>query len=90
MTLEQFNNLEDQEKETFLSSFDQKKIEDLEAERDSFQTELEGLRKEFDSLKDEHKRTKEMNFTLARKLNVEDKKAQSVEDILHDMFKKEG
>lgn len=90
MTLEQFNQMEDQEKETLLSSFDQNKIEDLEAERNSFQTELEGLRKEFDSLKDEHKRTKEMNFTLARKLNVEDKRAQSVEDILHDMFKKEG
>ena len=89
MKLEDFNNLSDTEKETYLGSIDKSVITDLEAERDSFKTENEQLQKDIAALKEENKRTKELNFTLGRKLNVEGQQKKSAEDILHDMFKKE-
>lgn len=88
MKLEEFNNLSDTEKETYLGSIDESVITDLEAERDSFKTENEQLQKDIAALKEENKRTKELNFTLGRKLNVEGQQQKSAEDILHDMFKK--
>ena len=87
MKLEDFNNLSDTEKETYLGSIDKTVITDLEAERDSFKTENEQLQKDIAALKEENKRTKELNFTLGRKLNVEVQQQKSAEDILHDMFK---
>ena len=56
----------------------------MEAERDSFKTENEGLKTELSELKTEMKKTKELNFTLARSVKAEP--AKSAEDILHDMF----
>lgn len=87
MTLEEFNSLEDSEKESLLSTFNPQDVENLEAERDSFKTELEELKEQFGILKEENKKTKELNFTLGRRLNVENKK-QDAEEILHDMFKR--
>lgn len=87
MTLEEFNSLEDSEKQTLLSTFNQQIVENLEAERDSFKNELEELKEQFGLLKEENKKTKELNFTLGRRLNVENKK-QDTEEILHDMFKR--
>lgn len=87
MTLEDFNSLEDQEKEALLQSFDQGRLEDLEAEKNSFASELESLKKEYGLLKEESRKTKEMNFTLARKLDVSSKH-ESAEDLLHNMFKR--
>lgn len=87
MTLEDFNTLEDQEKEALLQSFDQGRLEDLESEKNSFASELETLKKEYGLLKEESRKTKEMNFTLARKLDVSSKR-ESAEDVLHNMFKR--
>jgi len=87
MTLEEFNSLEDSEKETLLSTFNPQNVENLEAERDSFRSELEELKEQYGLLKEENKKTKELNFTLGRRLNVENKK-QDAEEILHDMFKR--
>ena len=87
MKLEDFNNLSDTEKETYLGSIDESVITYLEAERDSFKTENEQLQKNIAALREENKRTKELNFTLGRKLNVEGQQQKSAEDILHDMFK---
>ena len=87
MTLEQFNTMEDSEKETLLATFDQKAIEDSEAEKNSFKAELEQLKADYKDLLEDNRKTKEMNFTLGRRLNVENKK-QDAEEILHNMFKR--
>ena len=71
MKLEDFNALTDDEKATYLSSIEtsQKSIDDLIAERDSFRTENNDLKAQLDTSSKELKATKEMNFTLARKVS---------------------
>ncbi len=72
MILEDFNALSDEQKTAYLSGIesDQKKIEDLTAERDSFKTENDSLRSQLEQNNKELKATKELNFTMARKINV--------------------
>ena len=87
MKLEDFNALTDEEKTTYLSSIEtsQKSIDDLTAERDSFKTENSDLKAQLDTSSKELKATKEMNFTLARKVS-----AAPVEDdetILYNFMK---
>lgn len=95
MTLQEFNTLSDADKETMLQSFDQqaadsqKALELEQAEKNSFKDELEKLKEDYKDLLEDNRKTKEMNFTLGRKLNVENKK-QSAEEILHNMFNKGG
>lgn len=71
MKLDEFNALSDEEKTTYLSSIEtsQKSIDDLTAERDSFKTENTDLKVQLDTRSKELKATKEMNFTLARKVS---------------------
>ena len=87
MTFEEFKTLTDEEQKALYDTMDEKAIlyDDMEAERDSFKTENEKLRSESSELKTEMKKTKELNFTLARKVSSEPPK--SAEDILHEMFK---
>lgn len=59
---------------------------DIEAERDSLRTENEQLRADAATRADELKKTKELNFTLARKIDVSNKK-QSAEEIMNEIFK---
>lgn len=72
MKLEDFNSLSDEEKATYLSSIEstQKQLEDVTAERDSFRSENDGLLEQAAANSKELKATKELNFTLARKINV--------------------
>lgn len=87
MKLEEFNALSDEEKTTFLTSVeaDQKTITDLEAERDSFKTENTELQQQLEANNKELKATKEMNFSLARKITT----SPQVDDetILHNIIK---
>lgn len=71
MKLEDFNSLTDEEKTSYLSSIDsdKKTIEDLTAERDSFKSENETIKTQLEANNKELKATKELNFTLARKIN---------------------
>lgn len=87
MTFEEFKTLTDEEQKALYDTMDEKSIlyDDMEAERDSFRSENEKLRTESSELKTEIKKTKELNFTLARKVSSEPPK--SAEDILHEMFK---
>ena len=87
MTFEEFKTLTDDEHKALYDTMDEKSIlyDDMEAERDSFRSENEKLRTESSELKTEIKKTKELNFTLARKVSSEPPK--SAEDILHEMFK---
>ena len=87
MKLEEFNALSDDEKTTFLTSVetDQKSINDLEAERDSFKSENDELKKQLEANNKELKATKEMNFSLARKITASPQ--QDDETILHNIIK---
>lgn len=86
MDLKEFNELSDEDKSALLTKLNETAIlyDDMEAERDSFKNENEQLQKELSELKTEMKKTKELNFTLARSVKREPDK--SAEDILHEMF----
>lgn len=59
---------------------------DIEAERNSLRTENEQLRADAATRAEELKKTKELNFTLARKIDTSSKK-QSAEEIMNEIFK---
>lgn len=73
MNVEEFNNLSDEQKAAFLSSVDStaKQLEDITAERDSFKSENDSLKESAASTEKELKATKELNFTLARKVKTD-------------------
>lgn len=88
MTYEEFKTLTEEEQKAIFTSLDEKGVlfDDMEAERDSFKNENEKLRTENSDIKSEMKKTKELNFTLARSVKTDPPK--SAEDILHEMFNK--
>lgn len=89
MTLEEFNQMKDEDKSAFLGLHD-KMVDDLktvEAERDSFKTENDSLKAAAAKTEADLKSAKELNFTLARKINTEQPKRSS-EELLHEMFMK--
>lgn len=87
MTYDEYKTLTEEEQNALFNAMDEKAVlyDDMEAERDSFKKENDQIRKEITDLKAEMKKTKELNFTLARQMNT--KPEQSAEDILHEMFK---
>ena len=90
MTFEEFKKLSEEEQKAMFSAMDEKFVlfDDMEAERNSFEKENKDLLSEVSTIKDEMKKTKELNFTLARQMNSKPEK--SAEDILHDMFLGKG
>ena len=90
MTFEEFKKLSEEEQKAMFSAMDEKTVlfDDMEAERNSFEKENKNLLSEVSAIKDEMKKTKELNFTLARQMNSKPEK--SAEDILHDMFLGKG
>lgn len=90
MTFEDFNNLNDEEKKAAfnLMQDNEAALLDAKAELASFVTDNKGLEEDVSRLKEELVKTKELNFSLARKLNVTGEKATSAEDIIHNMFGK--
>lgn len=86
MKYEEYKTLTEEEQNAIFTSMDEKAIlyDDMEAERDSLYGENEKLRQEIQEVKTEMKKTKELNFTLARSVKTQPEK--SAEDILHDMF----
>ena len=87
MTYEEFKTLTEEEQAALYTALDEKGVlyDDLEAERDSYKNENDKLRSEISEVKTEMKKTKELNFTLAR--SVKSDPPKSAEDILHEMFK---
>lgn len=87
MTYEDFKTLTEEEQKVLYNAMDEKGVlyDDMESERDSFKHENEKLQAEISEVKAEMKKTKELNFTLARQAKSDPPK--SAEDILHDMFK---
>lgn len=93
MTYDEFMALDtEEEKRAIFQGLDDSKVlfDDMEAERDSFKSENEKLTAENAELKTEMKKTKELNFTLARTVGRDKPQTQSAEDILHEMFSKTG
>lgn len=87
MTPEEFNALSDEEKATFLLSIEDqtKQIGDLTAERDSFKAENATLLKSINETTKELKATKELNFSLARKITAAPK--EDAETTLYNFMK---
>lgn len=89
MTLEEFNKLSDEDKTSFLGLHD-KMVDDLknvEIERDSFKNENDTLKALNQKSEAELKSAKELNFTLARKMDSTAPKKTS-EELIHEMFMK--
>ena len=89
MTYDEFMQLEtEEEKRAIFQAMDDNNVlfTDMEAERDSFKTENEKLVTENSDLKAEIKKTKELNFTLARTVGRQEKK-ETADDILHQMLR---
>ena len=86
MKYEDFVTLSEEEQRAVFTAMDEKGVlyDDMEAERNSYKSENEQLKTENTEIKTEVKKTKELNFTLARQISTEPPK--SAEDILHDMF----
>lgn len=91
MKLEDFNKLSDEEKSVVITAMeaDAKKIKDQEAEIASLKKELEGNRITIEEGKKDLAATKELNYTLARKINLE-KDRKSFEETLHAAFGRGG
>lgn len=89
MKLEEFNQLDDASKEALLTAYTSQEstIQDLEAERDSFKTENAQLLARVDETSKELKATKELNFTLARKVDVKPK--EDADALLLKLYKGE-
>lgn len=60
-------------------------LDDITAERNSLQTENEQLQQQLAELREDNRKTKEMNYTLTRRLSAEPTK--SAEEYLNEMFK---
>lgn len=85
MNLEDFMKLtQDEQAAILVSAADmERKISELEAERNSLDTDYKKQVDLIQQLKTELQKTKEVNYTLARQVTKEEKEP---EDMLHDMF----
>ena len=83
MKYEDFKALTEEEQEA--AYIDSSRFDDLEAERNSFKDENEALTKRNQELQEELRKTKELNFSLSRKVAAEPKK--SAEEIMNELFK---
>lgn len=91
MTLDHFNNLSEDERASYLSSAEalETTIKDNEAEIASLKSEIDGFKTNTETLENELKEAKQLNFTLARKVDT-NKPQPTFEDTLHDIFYKKG
>ena len=87
MKIEDFNALSDEEKAAVLAGAEanEKKLSDITAERDSFKAENEKLNADNTAKSAELQKTKELNFTLARQVDVN--KSIDPEQQLYDFIK---
>lgn len=89
MNYDKFKELSDDEQKAIISGYEDtaKKFEDLTAENNSLKKELEEKKLVIEEGKKDLAATKELNYTLARKVNSE-KDKKSFEQTLHDIFKR--
>ena len=89
MNRDEFLKLSESEQSAFLQSQEEEagRIINLEAERDSFKSENTNLKVEREKLEKELKSTKELNFTLSRRIDHSAGKQKSAEEIMNELFK---
>lgn len=89
MDYEKFKELSDDEQKAIIAGYEDttKKYEDLTAEVNSLKKEIEEKNIVIEEGKKDLAATKELNYTLARKVNSE-KDKKSFEQTLHDIFKR--
>ena len=87
MNLDHFNNLTEEERSAYLQSCEALETlnNDQEAEIASLKKENDTFKAGADKLEAELKEAKELNFTLARKMDTS-KNRPSSEDIIQEMF----
>lgn len=87
MNLEDFNKLSDEEKSTLLSTYEktEKDLSDKEAEINSLKTENDSFKETITKTEEELKKSKELNFTLARNADTS-KNRMSFDDALHGLM----
>lgn len=87
MTLDSFNALTEEEKTKILEAYAAQEtlLKDNEAQIASLTKENETFKAGSEKLEKELKETKELNFTLARKVDTNIPRP-SFEDTLHDIF----
>lgn len=87
MNLDHFNNLTEEERSAYLQSCEALETlsKDQEAEIASLKKENDTFKAGVDKLETELKEAKELNFTLARKMDTS-KDRPSSEDIIQEMF----
>lgn len=88
MNRDDFLLLSEEDQAAFLQAQEEEagRITDLEAERDSFRSENATLKAEREKLEKELKSTKELNFTLSRRMDNSAGK-KSAEEIMNELFK---
>lgn len=88
MTLEDFNKLSDEEKSTLLTTYGQteKDLKEKEIEISSLKTENDSFKETITKQEDELRKTKELNYTLARNADTS-KNRMSFEEALHGLMK---
>lgn len=91
MNLEDFNKLTDEEKTTLLSAYDktEKDLKEREIEISSLKTENDSFKETITKQEEDLKKTKELNYTLARNMDTK-KNRLSFEDALHGLMKGEN
>ncbi len=90
MDLEAFNKLEDTEKAAYFDTVtsQEKDIKNKDAEIASLKKELESVQNSLSISEKELSDTKELNYTLARRVDIS-KDRKSFEETLHAAFGKE-
>lgn len=85
MNLEDFMELTPEEQTAILTSAAdmERKLSELEAERNSLDSDYKKQVDLIKQLRGELQKTKEVNYTLARQVTKEEKEP---EDLLHDLF----
>lgn len=89
MKLEDFNKLTEEEKAAILKTAEEDagRVTDLTAERDSLKNENDTLKETVTKNNEELAKTKELNFTLARRMDGKPK--SDPEKVLMDFIKGE-
>ena len=90
MNYEEYSKLSEDEQKAFFDTIseNEKAITDKDAEISSLKKELEENRLTIEEGKKDLAATKELNYTLARKMNAAGDQ-KSFEDTLHDVFGRE-
>lgn len=91
MNLEDFNKLTNEEKTALLTSIEKTSsdLKEKEIELESFRKENEAQKGIITNQEEELKKTKELNYTLARSVDSS-KNKMSFEDALHGLLKGEN